>query len=323
MLIVVDGFGGDHAPLSTVEGAINAAKKYSVNVCLTGPVDQLEKLLKEKGAPSSVTVRDAELCKELGIDDLTAVRTKAPSSMVTAFNMVKADEADAFVSCGSTAAIVLGGAALVGRAKGIRRLALGTPIPKENGSILLLDSGAGLDCNAETLLEFARSGAAFMASITGRPDVKVGLINNGTEEYKGRAEYIEAHKLLSESDLNFCGNLEPRDLFTTDFDVAVCDGFTGNAILKAAEGAASFFSSGLKAAFKKSPITMLGALMAKSGIEDFRRKFDYSEYGGVPVIGVSKPVIKGHGSSNSRAVENAIRQAMLAAQGVKDIGMKE
>ena len=315
MKIILDACGGDNAPEAMVAGACDAAKKYGIEVCLCGPEQVLKNRLEKHGAPTGVTVVDAARPEDLGLDYMAAVRGRKPVGITVGMKLLAEGSGDAFVSCGSTAAVMIGAVTIVGRTPGARRVALGTPIPKKEGFVLLLDSGAGLECTPETFLEYANHGVNFMKSVTGIEHPVVGLINNGSEEDKGRPEYVEAHRLLKESGLAFYGNLEPRDLFTSPCDVAVCDGFVGNAILKTVEGAAQFFSAGIKEAFMKNTLTKLGGVLAKSGISDFKRRFDYTEFGGVPIIGAAKPVIKAHGSSNARSVTSAIRQAMMAATG--------
>ncbi|HWP80222.1 MAG TPA: phosphate acyltransferase PlsX [Candidatus Acidoferrum sp.] len=315
MKIILDACGGDNAPEAMVAGACDAAKKYKIEVILCGPERDLKTRLKKYGAPAAVTVVPAALPGDFGLDYLAAVRARKPVGITVGMKLLSDGGGDAFVSCGSTGAVMIGAVAFVGRVPGARRVALGTPIPKKEGFVLLLDSGAGLECAPETFVEFANHGVNFMKSVTGIEHPVVGLINNGREEDKGRPEYVEAHRLLRESGLNFYGNLETRDLFTSPCDVAVCDGFVGNAILKTVEGVAQFFSSGIKEAFMKNTLTKLGGLLAKSGISDFKRRFDYTEFGGVPIIGAAKPVIKAHGSSNARSVTSAIRQAVMAASG--------
>ena len=315
MRIILDACGGDNAPTAMVGGAVEAAKKLGIEVCLCGPKADLEQQLKKIGAPKSVTVVDAAFPDDFDMDYMTAVRKRKPVGIVVGTRLLADGHGDAFVSCGSTGAIVIGAVAFVGRVENAKRVALGTPVPKKDGFVLLLDSGAGLECSAETLVDHAYSGEQFMKAITGKENPLVGLINNGREEGKGRIEYAEAYKILVDSDINFYGNLEARELFTSGCDVAVCDGFTGNAILKTIEGTASFFSSGVKEAFTKNIFTKIGAALAKDGISDFKRRFDYTEFGGVPILGIAKTVIKAHGSSNERSVASAIRQAVLAAQG--------
>ncbi len=315
MKIILDACGGDNAPEAMVAGAVDAAKKFKIEICLCGPEQILKTRLEKFGSPKAVTVVDAARPEDYGLDYMVAVRTRKPVGIVVGMKLLAEGVGDAFVSCGSTGAVMIGTVAIVGRAPGARRVALGTPIPKKEGFVLLLDSGAGLECSAETLMEYANYGVSFMKSVTGKERPVVGLINNGREEGKGRPEYAEAHRLLTASELDFYGNLEPRELFTSPCDVAVCDGFTGNVILKTVEGTAAFFSSSIKDAFTKNTLTKLGAFLAKSGISDFKRRFDYAEFGGVPIIGAAKPVIKAHGSSNAQSVTSAIRQAVLAVEG--------
>ena len=213
------------------------------------------------------------------------------------------------VSAGSTGAVLVGGTMTVGRIRGIKRPALATVLPSNTGATMLLDCGANVECRPEMLYQFALMGSIYMNKILSVENPKVMLANVGTEDTKGGPLQKEAFELLKNSSLNFCGNIEGRDILSGVCDVIVADGFSGNLILKTCEGVAGTMASNLKAVFKKNIISKLAAALVMSGIKDFKKKMDYTEYGGAPLLGVSKPVIKAHGSSNAVAFKNALRQA--------------
>ena len=225
--------------------------------------------------------------------------------------MVKEQEAEAFISAGNTGALLSGGLLIVGRIKGIDRPALTSVYPTKKGLSLLVDAGANADCKAKYLHQFAIMGSIYSEKILGVHNPKVGLVNIGVEEGKGNELVKETFKILNESDINFYGNLEARDIPEGKVDVLVCDGFVGNIILKLTEGVAKNIFSMLKEEFTKNIATKLGALLLKPGLMGFKKKIDYSEYGGAPLLGVKGAVIKAHGSSNEKAIKNAIKQAKL------------
>jgi glycerol-3-phosphate acyltransferase PlsX len=251
-------------------------------------------------------------------DPLTIRNTNSDTSMGRAFAMLKSGEADAMVSAGSTAALMVGGSMVIGRIKGIKRPALAPIMPHINGNYMILDGGSNIECRPEMLLQFAIMGSIYAKKAMGIQKPRVGLLNIGTEPEKGRTLELEAHELLTVasrgSRVNFVGNVEAREVPLGAVDVIITDGFTGNIFLKTVEGMGGFMKHSLNAIFKKNAATKMGYLFAKSGVTDIRRKTDYREVGGAPLLGTAKPVIKAHGSSDSKAFKNAIRQAIEFVQ---------
>lgn len=310
MKIIVDAFGGDNAPEAIIEGAAAAVKELSVEIILTGKKDIIEKVAREKNISlQNIEIEDCPEVIEMCDDPTDVLKKKKDSSMSVGLRMLSEGKGDAFVSAGSTAALVVGATLIVKRLKGIKRPALATVIPCEKKGSLLLDVGANAVCRPQMLLQFAVMGSVYMNKIYGIENPNVGLVNIGAERTKGTELQLETYELLEKSNLNFSGNIEPRDIPSSDCDVIVADGFTGNVILKLTEGLAKTFSKKIKAIFKKNIFTKMATIPLLSGIKDFKKSMDYSEHGGAPLLGTLKPVIKAHGSSNSKAIKNAIRQA--------------
>ena len=311
MKIVVDGFGGDHSPAAVLQGCALAAEEYGASIAVTGNTAVLRKTAEE----NNIDISKLELVEADGIieveDDPTMItKEKSNCSMAVAFRMVAEGSADAFVSAGSTAAIVVGASLLVKRIRGIKRAALAPIIPTVNGCYMLLDGGANLECRPEMLLQFGLMGSAYMNLIMGIKAPRVGLANIGAEETKGGELQQKAYELLKASHINFTGNVEPRDIPLGACDVVVADGFSGNIILKLTEGMGKLISTKLKEIFMGGVLSKLGALLVMKKISAFKKTMDYTEYGGAPLMGVRKPVIKAHGSSDAQAFKNAIRQAI-------------
>lgn len=310
MRIAVDAFGGDNAPDEILRGCVLAVKEYGVEVFVTGD----ETLIKNRMAALNLSTEGITVVHADGViaveDDPMEIRkAKRNSSMGMAFNLVMEGKADAFVSAGSTAALVVGGTMLVGRIKGVKRPALAPILPSSKSNYILLDGGANLECRPEILLQFGIMGSVYMNKVIGVKNPKVALLNVGTEETKGRTLELEAYNLLLHSSLNFIGNIEGREAALGDCDVLVTDGFTGNVYLKAVEGMGKFMKISLKNLFYRNFMTKLGALFTMSGIKALSKQMDYKETGGSPLLGTAKPVIKAHGSSDAFAFKNAIRQA--------------
>ncbi len=306
--IVVDAMGGDNAPQAIVEGAVKAIRDFDIKITLVGNEELIKKSLGES-IPENIDVVDATEVITNDDDPALAIRRKKDSSIVVAMNLVSEGNGDAFVSAGSTGAVVSGATLIIKRIKGVRRVAIGTVFPTPTKPTLMLDCGANADCTADFLQQFAIMGDAYMKSVYGINSPTVGLLNNGAEEHKGSAVYKEAHQLLKNTEINFIGNVEGRDVLGSVADVVVADGFAGNIFLKTTEGTAGFFTKKLKGLFTRNIVTKLCALILKSGIKEMKSSFDYTEHGGAPVLGAQKVVIKAHGSSNSKAFYNAIRQA--------------
>lgn len=310
MKIIVDAMGGDHAPQAPVEAAVKAAADMDIEIVLVGKQEVVEAELKKYNCTDKrITVVNADDIITNHEEPAKAVRSKKGSSIVVAANMLKNDEGDALLSMGNTGALLSVGLLIVGRIKGVLRPAIATLLPSEKGPVMLMDAGANTSCKSENLVQFALMGAEYMKGVMGIKNPSVGLLSNGEEEGKGDALTKETYPLLKELDINFIGNVEGRDIMQGTADVTVCDGFVGNVVLKTIEGMASVIGKKLKNIFKKNIFTMLGAICVKGGIDDFKKSMDYREYGGAPLLGTKKPVIKGHGSSDAKAVYNAIGQA--------------
>lgn len=315
MRIAVDAFGGDNAPLEIIKGCALAVKEYGVSVILTGDEEIIRKTALENGI-SLDGIEISHTADVISVEDEPAEIMKSHSdcSMARALKLVAIGEADAFVSAGSSGAVVYGASLIVKRIKGIKRAAIATVIPCDGGRYLLVDSGANVECRPEMLCQFGMMGSAYMDAVIGVKNPKVGLLNIGAEETKGHELEIESNRLMKSAPYNFVGNVEPRDVPLGACDVVVTDGFSGNIVLKLSEGLGKMFSKKLKGIFKKNIITMLGALMVKRGIDDFKKSFDYTEYGGAMLLGIAKPIIKAHGSSDAKAIKNAIRQAKTCVE---------
>lgn len=306
--IVVDAMGGDNAPKAIVEGCVKAVSELDVKITLVGKEDLIKECLGDYDCNKINVVNASEIITN-DDDPAKAIRRKNNSSIVVAMRLLEDGIGDAFVSAGSTGAVVSGATLIVKRIKGVRRVAIGTVFPTPKKPTLLLDCGANADCTSEFLQQFAIMGNAYMQAVYNIERPAVALLNNGAEEHKGSLVYKETHQLLKTMDLNFIGNIEGRDVFDSKADVVVADGFAGNIFLKTTEGTASFFSKKLKGLFMKNILTKMCALILKKGIKEFKSSFDYTEHGGAPILGCQKVVIKAHGSSNAKAFYNAIRQA--------------
>ena len=310
--IALDAMGGDYAPSEIVKGAVEAVKKNYAEVVLVGIESQVEKELAKYPAVEGISIKHAS--EVIAMDEVpaTAVRSKRDSSMVVAANLVKEKQVQGMVSAGSTGAQMAAGVMNIGRVKGIKRPAIATLLPTLDGPKLLLDVGANVDSKPENLLQFAHMGSLYAEKLLGLDKPKVGLINIGAEKSKGNQLTIETYGLLEQSGLNFVGNIEPRDIPGGAVDVMVCDGFVGNCLLKFAEGLASGFGVLLKRELTKNFVRKIGALILAPGLRDFKKQFDYSEYGGAPLLGINGVSIICHGSSKSTAICNAIRAAVLS-----------
>lgn len=310
MNIVIDAFGGDNAPLEVIKGSIDAQRDFNVDVTLVGDEAKIKKCAADNGLDiSKLHIRHADTVIEICEEPTEVIKSKKNCSMAVGMQMLADGEGDAFVSAGSTGALVVGATFIVKRIKGIKRPALATILPTAGEPTMLLDSGANADCRPEMLVQFGIMGTAYMNRILGVEKPRVGLANIGAEESKGRDLELETYKQLKKAPVNFIGNIEARQLPMGDCDVCVADGFCGNLLLKLYEGMAKFFSGELKTLLTKDFKSKMAALMVMKNVKEFKKKVDYSEYGGAPLLGTAKPVIKAHGSSNARAFYNAIRQA--------------
>lgn len=310
MKIILDAMGGDYAPKVPCEAAVLAADKLGVDIVLVGREDEiLNELAKYEYNRKRISIVNASEVITNDEEPAKAVRSKKDSSIVVAAKMLKNNEADAMLSCGNTGALLSVGLLIVGRIKGVLRPALATLLPSAKGPVMLVDAGANTNCKPENLIQFAMMGNIYMRDILGIESPRVGLMSNGSEARKGDALTKQTHPLLSGKGFNFIGNIEGRDVMEGGADVIVCDGFVGNVILKTVEGMGSVMGSMVKSLFMKNLVTKIGALFVMNGVKEFKKKMDYREYGGAPLLGVKRPVIKGHGSSDVKAVISALSQA--------------
>ncbi len=317
MKIILDGMGGDNAPASVVEGAILASKEIEHQILIIGKEELINNELKKyKYDENKILVADAT--EVISNDDapVRAVRSKKDSSIVKGINMVKSGEGDVFISAGSTGALLAGGLFILGRIQGIDRPALASIYPIVGGQpSLLVDAGANADCKPNNLLEFGIMGNIYMEKVIGRSNPKVGLVNIGSEAAKGSTLTKAAYNLLEQSDMNFIGNVEAREVPKGACDVIVTDGFTGNVLLKLTEGMAWNILQVLKRKFTEGTKAKIGAALLLDKIKGLKKEFDYSEYGGAPILGVKGPIVKMHGSSSANAVKNTILKAIPYAEG--------
>lgn len=312
MKIVVDAHGGDNAPLEIIKGCQMAVSELGAEIVLVGKIDEIKQIMSENSiSDKGIELYDASDVITMEDDPTAVIKSKKDSSMAVAFRLLKEGKCDAFVSAGNSGAVLVGATMIVKRIPGVKRAALAAVIPSQSGPLMLTDVGANVVCKPEYIKQFAVMGTEYMRFIHKIENPKVAILNNGTEEHKGQELHQQAYKLLSESDLNFIGNVEGRELATGGCDVVVSDGFAGNIALKTYEGVGKMMSSGIKGIFKKSIMTKIGAVFVLKELNAFKKKFDYKEYGGAPLLGISKPVIKAHGSSDARAIKNAVRQAMI------------
>ncbi|MGN0642564.1 MAG: phosphate acyltransferase PlsX [Huintestinicola sp.] len=316
MNIIVDAFGGDNAPLEVIKGAAQAVAELGVEVTLTGDESVIKELAeKNQISLDKITIIHTESVIDIHEEPTEVIKGKADCSMALGLKALAEGKGDAFVSAGSTGALVVGATFIAKRLKGIKRAALAPILPTANGHVILMDGGANVDCRPEMLMQFGIMGSCYMEKVMGIKSPKVGLLNVGAEDTKGREMDIEAYKLLKHAPLDFYGNLEARELPKGVCQVAVSDGFTGNIALKLYEGMGSFFAGELKGMLTDGLTGKLAALLIMGKVKAFKKKLDYTEVGGAVLMGISKPVIKAHGSSNAKAFYNAIRQAKNCVEG--------
>ena len=325
MKIILDAMGGDLAPEAPVLGAIQAAKDFGAQITLVGRGEEILEAMRKNGIdtlPDGVEIANADDVVDMHDDPARVIRQKPNSSMVMGLKMLSDGQGDAFISAGSTGALLTGATLLVKRVKGVRRAAMGPAMPnKAGGKTVILDCGANAECTPEFLLQFGLIGSLFAKKNLGVANPRVGLLNIGTEDTKGTPLQKQAYALLTQAHekglLNFVGNVEARGVPLGEVDVVVCDGFSGNVLLKSIEGTASFMGSLMSKMFKKNLFSKLAAALVMKDIKAFKKLLDYREIGGTQFLGIKKPVIKAHGSSDVRAFRNAVHQAMEAAK--KDI----
>lgn len=318
MKIIVDAMGGDHAPQEIVKGAVRAQRELGVELVLVGKKEIIEDLLRQETADlNGIRVVDARDVVTIEDDPSTATRRKKDSSMAVALNLLRDGEGDAMVSAGSTGALLTGATLTVKRIKGIRRAALAPVLPAGENGVMLIDCGANVECTAEYLLQFAYMGSYYAKKIMGCKDPRIGLLNVGTEDTKGGELQHQAFALLKqaheEGRIHFAGNVEGTGVFDGSVDVVVTDGFTGNVLLKGTEGVIKYIMKALKGVFYKSTVNKLAAGVLKKDLTEMKKSMDVNEVGGTALVGISKPVIKAHGSSNAASFFAAIRQAVAFA----------
>lgn len=316
MNIFVDAMGGDNAPQAIVEGAVLAVKEYGIHLTLVGKESVIREELKAYDYPKdAITILHAETVIGFDEEPVRAVRSKEDASLVVALEAVKKTPDAVLISAGSTGALLAGGLFRLGRIKGVKRPSIATVMPKNDKPLVILDSGANADCKADYLDQFAVLGSIYAESVLGVRAPKVGLLNIGTEEEKGSMMVKEAYQMLKANpQIDFIGNVEARDVPVTTADVLVCDGFTGNVVLKLTEGLVSFLMHGIKDAVMGSAKGKLGGLLIKNDLKAFKDRFNADEQGGAPFLGVKGGIIKAHGSSNAYAMKNAIYQGKLLVE---------
>lgn len=310
MKILFDASGGDNAPLAIIQGALDAREEFKIDATLIGDEQNIRKVALDNNINLDFDIIDAKEVIENTDDPAKSIRRKKDSSIVKGLNLLKENEYDAFISCGSTGALLAGGIFIVGRIENVKRAVLPTFLPAKDGKVLLIDSGANMDCDEELLLQFAKLGSSYLESL-GNENPRVGLLNVGSEEGKGNAVTKKAYQLLKESDLNFVGNIEARDITSGNCDLVVCDGFDGNVILKNTEGIAMF----LLRAIQKSGIEIgIDQVQLKQLLGNTMKSLDYKEVGGVSLLGLKNIIIKAHGSSDAKAIKNAVKSAIFTKE---------
>lgn len=309
MKIIVDVMGGDHAPVEIIKGALDGVKEYGIEALLVGKEEVIKEELKKHDYPKDkVEILKAEDVITNDDNPTYSIRRKKDSSMVIGLNALNDGLGQGFISAGSTGALLAGGLFIIKRIDKIQRAALSLPYPTLDGFSLLLDAGANVDCKPEYLKQFALMGSIYMEKVLNIEKPKVGLINIGTEVGKGNQLTKNTYHLLRESNINFIGNIEGRDIPRGHADILICDGFTGNIVLKLSEGVAITIFDNLKEIFTSDLKSKLAAAVLKPKLKILKNRLDYREYGGAPLLGIKKPVVKAHGSSDAYAIKNGIGQ---------------
>jgi len=314
MKIAIDAFGGDNAPLEIIKGAILARDEKKVgdfNLILVGDESHIKACAAENNLDlKGIEIQHAATKITMTDDPNVVVKEKKDSSMAVGLKLVAAGDAQAFLSAGNTGAIVMGSTFLAKRIRGIERAALAAMLPTKKIPVMVLDVGANIECKPQMLLQFGLMASVYMENVENRTNPTVGLLNIGAEESKGTPLQTETYKLLKNSTLNFIGNIEAREVPHGNVDIIVADGFSGNLVLKLTEGLGLTLMGMMKNVFMSNILTKFSALMVRKSMLKMKNQLDYTEYGGAPLMGISKPVIKAHGSSNAKAIKNAIYQAV-------------
>ncbi len=320
MTIIIDAMGGDNAPQAIVQGAVDAQREFGVDIVLVGQPEAVQRCLADCGAADNahITIHPASEVITMSDDPSTATRHKKDASMTVALNLLRDGKGDAVVSAGSTGALLTGATLIVRRVRGIRRAALAPVLPNGGAGVMLIDCGANVECTPEYLLQFAYMGSFYAERILGVKSPRVALLNVGAEDEKGdelRKQTNAQLRMAAEAGrLNFIGNREGSDLLRGEVDVMVADGFAGNVMLKTVEGAAKFMFGSMRDIFYKNLKNKLAAAVIKKDLYAFKSTMDVNEIGGTALLGISRPVVKAHGSSDARAIRSAVRQAIAFAE---------
>ncbi len=315
MKIALDAMGGDFAPEMPIAGAIEAVSEYDVDIILVGDKQQITEYLKNKRYPAQkISISHASEVVQMDESPTTAIRKKKDSSIRRTVELVKNKEADACVSAGHSGVMMATSLLLLGKLPNVDRPAIATAIPSLSGFFVLIDVGANVDCKPKNLVQFAYMGDAYYRALFNEPSPKIALLSIGEEDTKGNEQTRESFKLLKKTDLNFIGNIEGKDVFSATADVVVCDGFVGNIVLKVSEGLAETILKMLKREIANISTGKIGYLMIKPALKNFKKRTDYSEYGGAPLLGINGTSIVCHGRSTSMALKNAIRVAIEIAK---------
>ena len=320
MVILLDAMGGDNAPEATIRGAIKAIKEIDSEIVLIGNEEIINEKIKEIYKKNSISeisdkIKIYNTTEVIVMEDIPtqAIKHKKDSSMVVGFNLLKEGKGDVFISAGNSGALLTGATLLVGRIKGIDRPALAPILPSYKKSVMLMDAGANTNCKVVNLVQFAQMSNVYLKNVCGIKNPKIGLLNIGTEETKGNDLVKETYKELKENaenlGINFVGNIEGRDAFTGEIDAVITDGFTGNVFLKTVEGFGKLVKKSLLESIKKNILSIIASVPALPAIKRFAKTMDYKEYGGALFLGVKKPVVKAHGSSDEKLFYYTIKQA--------------
>lgn len=311
MRIIVDAFGGDNAPVEIIKGSADAKKEFNIDITLVGNEETIRKVCKDQGIDCNMfTIVHADSVIDMNEAGTEVMKSRSDSSMAVGLKLLSKGEGDGFVTAGNSGAVCVGATLIVKRIKGISRPGFAPILPGMNGNFMLLDSGANVQCRPEMLRQFGIMGSIYMNKVMGYENPRVGLANVGVEEHKGTEMHQEAYKLLCEAPVNFIGNVEGRDIPDNVCDVLVCDGFTGNLVLKTYEGVAMSLLKKIKGIFLKNLKNKLAALVLKKDVTAMKAQFNYKDHGGAPILGVKKPVFKAHGNADATTFKSAIRLAV-------------
>jgi len=309
MNVAVDAMGGDHAPEMVVQGALEAVSELGIDITLVGNERTVTRVLKTRPTHGHISFHHCEDVVEMDESPLKALRKKKDASIKVAFDLVKDGYADAVISAGNSGATLAAGVLALGRMEGVERPAIAAIVPRERGRVVLIDVGANVDCRPAQLFQFGVMAQAFSCSCLGMTDPKVGLLNIGEEEGKGNEQVRFAHELFDKSELNFIGNVEGRDIPMGDVDIVVCDGFVGNVVLKLIEGNVEVMGRVIERELMSSFFGRVALTLGRKPIDGFKRKLDYEEQGGAPLLGINGVGVICHGISSAKAIKNAISMA--------------